>query len=92
VIRPANPPTGAVSVRYYFLASEADSLIHAVGCGTCTTIADAYQAGVMQYSSPVAVEEDSVLRNDSSGTFHFLSPHRDLSIIPYDKDTMPNTP
>ncbi|HZE84995.1 MAG TPA: T9SS type A sorting domain-containing protein, partial [Puia sp.] len=85
VIRPANPPTGAVSVRYYFLASEADSLIHAVGCGTCTTIADAYQAGVMQYSSPVAVEEDSVLRNDSSGTFHFLSPHRDLSIIPYDK-------
>jgi len=85
VIRSANPPMGEVSVRYYFLASEADSLIHASGCSGCPNPGDAYQAGVMQYSSPVAAEEDSVLRNDSSGTFRFFSPHKDLSIIPYDK-------
>ena len=85
VIQPANPPTGNVSVRYYFLDSEADSLINASGCIGCTTIPDAYQAGVMQYSSPVLTEEDSLLSNDSSGTFHYYYPHQDLSIIPYDK-------
>jgi hypothetical protein len=85
VIQPANPPTGKVSVRYYFLDTEADSLIHASGCPGCSTIADAYQSGVMQYSSPVTTEEDSLLSNDLSGTFHYFPPHQDLSIIPYDK-------
>ena len=77
VIQPANPPTGSVSVRYYFLDTEAQNLVNAAGTGTCsscTSIPDAYQAGVMQYSSPVLAEEDSTLANDSSGTFHFLSP------------------
>lgn len=87
VVQPANPPTGKVSVRYYFLDTEAQNLVNASGtsaCSTCTTIPDAYQAGVMQYSSPVLTEEDSTLANDSSGTFHFLAPHQDVSIIPYD--------
>lgn len=85
VIQPANPPTGNVSVRYYFLGTEVDSLLRASGCSTCTTIPDAYQAGIMQYSSPVLSEEDNVLNNNINGTFHFLLPRRDLSIIPYDK-------
>ena len=84
VIQPANPPTGNVSVQFYFLDAEADSLINATGCDTCTTIPDAYQSGIMQYSSPVLSEEDSTLSNDSSGTFHYLRPHQDVSIIPYD--------
>ena len=50
----------------------------------CANIPDAYQAGVMQYSTPAPAEEDSSLLNDSSGTFHFLAPHQDASIIPYD--------
>ena len=85
VIQPANPPVGNVSVRYYFLDKEADSLILAAGCNSCTTIHDAYQAGITQYSSPVLSEEDSTLSNNHSGTFHYLLPHRDISIIPYDK-------
>jgi len=85
VIQPSSPPAGNVSVRYYFTDVEADSLIHGTGCGTCVKIADAYQSGIMQYSSPVLSEEDSTLSNDSSGTFHFLSPHRDVSIIPNDE-------
>jgi Subtilase family/Secretion system C-terminal sorting domain len=84
VIQPANPPSGSVSVRYYFLDSEANALSVATGCPVCTTIPDAYQSGVTQYSSPVSVEEDSTLANDTSGTFHFLRPHQDVSIIPYD--------
>jgi hypothetical protein len=84
VIQPANPPMGNVSVRYYFLDTEAQNLVGASGCGVCTKIHDSYQAGVMQYSSPALTEEDSTLANDSSGTFHFLAPHQDVSIIPYD--------
>ncbi len=67
VIQPAKQPAGNVSIRYYFLDSEADSLINATGCPTCTTIPDAYQSGVTQYSSPAAGEEDSTLVNDSIG-------------------------
>jgi subtilase family protein/type IX secretion system substrate protein/immune inhibitor InhA-like protein len=84
VIQPANVPTGNVSVQYYFLDSEADSLIDATGCDSCITIPDAYQAGIMQYSSPALSEEDSTLRNDSSGTFHYLQPRQAVSIIPND--------
>jgi hypothetical protein len=86
VILPANPPTagGYVSVRTYFTDSEANKLINASGCGVCTTIHDAYQAGIMQYSTPVSSEEDSSLQNDINGTFHFIPPHQGVSIIPYD--------
>jgi Secretion system C-terminal sorting domain len=75
-------PTDSVSVRYYFLDSEADSLINASGCPACTTIADAYQSGVAQYSSPIASQEDSTLINDTSGIWQFHHPHSDVSIIP----------
>ena len=84
VIQPSNPPADSVTVRYYFLDSEADSLIGATGCPSCTSIADAYQSGVAQYSSPVAAEEDSTLVNDTSGLFLFHRPHQDVSIIPND--------
>ncbi|HEV3325628.1 MAG TPA: S8 family serine peptidase [Puia sp.] len=84
VIQPSNPPSDSVSVRYYFLDSEADSLIGASGCPSCTTIADAYQSGVAQYSSPVPAEEDSTLANDTSGLWQFHTPHQGVSIIPND--------
>ena len=85
VIQPSNVPTDTVSVRFYFLDSEADSVLDASGCSTCTPLHDAYQSVVTQYSSPVLTEEDSLLSNDSSGTTHYLFPHRDITIIPYDK-------
>ncbi|HWK04220.1 MAG TPA: S8 family peptidase [Puia sp.] len=84
VIEPANPPTGKVSVRYYFLDSEAGKLIQATGCAGCTTIADAYQSGVLQYSS-VPAEENGVLSDDVSGVSHYLAPHQEVSVIPYDQ-------
>ncbi|HEV3413313.1 MAG TPA: S8/S53 family peptidase [Puia sp.] len=84
VIQPSNPPSDSVSVRFYFLDSEADTLIDAAGCPTCTTIADAYQSGVAQYSSPIAAQEDSTLANDTSGLWSFHAPHKQTSIIPND--------
>jgi len=85
VIQPANQPDGNVSIRYYFLDSEADTLIDASGCAACKTISDAYQSGVTQFSSPLATaEEDSTLTNDSVGAFQFHTPHTGVSIIPND--------
>ena len=84
VIQPSNVPMADVSVRYYFLDSEANALIQATGCPGCTGIPDAYQAGVLQYSTPLPTEEDSTLSNDSAGTYHYLQPQKDISIIPYD--------
>jgi hypothetical protein len=84
VIQPTNQPAGNVGVRFYFLESEAVNLINATGCTGCTTIADAYQSGVTQFSSPNSAEEDSSLYNDTSGVFVFHLPHTDVSIIPND--------
>ncbi|HEV2482812.1 MAG TPA: S8 family serine peptidase, partial [Puia sp.] len=50
VIQPSNEPSGNVSVRFYFLDNEADTLLSATGCATCTTIPDAYHSGVTQFS------------------------------------------
>ncbi|MBS1606371.1 MAG: T9SS type A sorting domain-containing protein, partial [Bacteroidetes bacterium] len=85
VIQPATPPAAPVSVRFYFLDTEADTLMKATGCPACTTISDPYQSGVTQYSSPTISEEDGVLGgSDPSGTYTFHLPHQDVSIIPYD--------
>ena len=84
VIQPANQPTGSVSVRFYFTDNEAVTLMNATGCTACTTIASAYQAGVTQYSSPVAPEEDSTLADNNSGTYLFHQPRTAVSIIPND--------
>jgi hypothetical protein len=83
VVQPTNQPTDSVSVRFYFLDSEADSLINAGGCPTCTTISDAYECGVTQYSNDVP-HEDSTLNNDSLGTFRFILPRQQINIIPND--------
>lgn len=84
VIQPTNQPTATVGVRFYFLDNEAVALTNATGCSTCTTIADAYQSGVTQFSSPNPAEEDSSLYNDTTGAFLFHLPHTDVSIIPND--------
>jgi hypothetical protein len=83
VIQPSNPPTAPVSVRFYFLDSEADSLINASGCNTCTTISDAYESGVTQYSHAPA-EEDSTLNDNISGSYNFILPRQQINIIPND--------
>ncbi len=83
VIQPTNQPADSVSVRFYFLNSEANNLINATGCGTCTTISDAYQSGVTQYSNAPA-EEDSTLNDNVSGVYKYILPHSQVSIIPND--------
>jgi hypothetical protein len=82
VIQPSVQPTDTVGVRFYFLDTEAVRLMNASGCPACTTIADAYEAGVTQFSSPVAAEEDSTLANDTTGIFVFHLPRQQVAIVP----------
>jgi len=82
VIQPGSAPSADVTVRFYFTDSEANKLILASGCPGCSAIHDAYMSGVTQYSSPVQSEEDSTLDNDSSGSYRFLKPRQNISIIP----------
>lgn len=84
VIQPTNAPTGNVSVRFYFLDVEALTLMNASGCGGCTTIVDPYEAGVTQYSSTDASQENGTLADNSGGTFTFHRPRQDVTIYPYD--------
>jgi hypothetical protein len=72
-------------VRYYFPDTEVQDLLQATGCSGCAVLIDAYQAGVTQYSSPLLTEENGSLSDDLTDTFHFLVPHRDVKVIPYDK-------
>lgn len=85
VIQAANPPADSVSVRLYFLDTEAQSLISASGCSNCTPLYDAYEAGATQYNSPVATEENGSLRDNQSGNWHFITPRQGIHIIPYDQ-------
>lgn len=82
VVQPTNAPSGPVSVRYYFLNTEANNLINATGCGGCSTISDAYAAGVTQYSNAPA-EENGTLVDNLSGTTAFITP-ANVDVIPYD--------
>ncbi|MBS1933176.1 MAG: S8 family serine peptidase [Bacteroidetes bacterium] len=83
VVQPANQPTDSVSVRFYFLDAEVNNLINATGCPGCTTISDAYQSGVTQYSKAPS-EEDSTLNNNVSGLYNYILPHTQVSVVPYD--------
>ncbi len=82
VIRVSNQPSQYVGVRYYFTNIEANRLISATGCGSCTTIKDAYEAGVTKYSG-TALDENGTLADDSLGFFQFIDPIN-VDIIPYD--------
>ena len=81
VIRPAAQPSQYVGVRYYFTDAEANRLILASGCGSCTTIRDAYESGVTKYSG-TASDENGTLADDTLGFFQFINP-MNVDIIPY---------
>ncbi len=83
-MHPANPPTAAVGVRYYFTDSEANRLILANNCTSCSNQEDAYVTGITQYSSRNNSEEDSSLQNNRSGDYLFHKPQQDVQVIPYD--------
>jgi len=74
----------SVTVRFYFLNSEADSLVLAQNCAGCSKPSNAYQIGVTSYSDVDASFENGTLRDNLQGIWQFITPEN-VTIVPYDK-------
>ncbi len=81
VIRPTNAPTDSVLVRFYFTEQEAAALIQASSCSTCTSVKDAYLAGITKYSGSAAFE-NGILNDGTGGTYQFIAP-ANVDVVPF---------
>jgi len=84
-IKSANPVfTTPVTIRIYFLETEAESLISAVGCANCSTASSAFDLGVFKYSNTDKVLEDGNFANNTGGDWLFYQA-ADVVKVPFDK-------
>lgn len=83
-VKPANPPADSVTVRFYFLDKESDSLINATGCVNCSKPASAYELGASKYSDPDTSFENGSINDNQQGIWNFISSNN-LAIVPFDK-------
>jgi len=67
-------------VRFYFTEQVATALINATGCGTCTTISDAYVAGITKFSGASSVENGTLA--DNVGNYLFIN-QAQVEIVPF---------
>ncbi|MBS1920299.1 MAG: S8 family serine peptidase [Bacteroidetes bacterium] len=74
----------SVTIRFYFLDMETDTLIRATGCSICSKPASAYQLGVSKYNDSNINFENGTLADDNSGTWLFIKPAQ-TTIVPFDK-------
>jgi hypothetical protein len=79
VIRSTNPAAGDVSVRLYFTDTEADDLINATGCSTCTKPGDAYSFGITRYVESYT-EDNGSIDDNFYNSYKFIQPTK---IIPH---------
>ncbi len=82
-INPTNAPASNVSLRLYMLDTEVETLRAATGCGVCTTIEDAFIAGVTKYTNNDG-SEDGTLANNNGGisNYTFFIPNA-VDFVPY---------
>jgi len=74
----------SVTLRLYFTDREAELMIRATGCTTCSAPASAYDLGVSKYTNANQALEDSSVANNNGGEWTFIGiPAR--SIVPFDK-------
>ena len=84
-IKPATTAlTDSALVRFYFLDTEAEALLAATGCGTCTKPSTAYDLGVSKYSDPDDNKEDGDVANSIGGIWNFIQ-SSNARKVPFDK-------
>jgi hypothetical protein len=84
-IKPAdNNLEDSATVRFYYLDSETDRLINAVGCGTCSKPASAYELGVVKYNDINDTLENGTTADNIKGSWAFI-PNYLASKVPFDK-------
>jgi hypothetical protein len=76
--------TDSVTIRFYFLDRETDSLIFAKGCSTCTKPASAYELGVSKYDDIDDNIENGSATDDVQGIWSFMNSSR-VKKVPFDK-------
>lgn len=81
VIRPTHTPSSPVKVRFYFTDAEATRLITATGCSNCSTIRDAFMAGITQFSGALS-QENGTLADNNGGYYAFIPPSQ-IDVIPF---------
>jgi hypothetical protein len=74
----------SVSIRFYFLDRETDSLIFANGCGYCTKPANAYQLGVSKYDDTDDNIENGSVTDNVQGNWSFINSSK-VKKVPFDK-------
>lgn len=85
-IKPANAElANLATIRFYFLETESEALINAVGCGTCGKPVHPFELGISKYRNTAnASKEDGSLTNSTDGGWSF-HPAGEVVIVPYDK-------
>lgn len=83
-IKPTNNPADSVSIRFYFLDKEADSLINAKGCTGCGKPANAYELGISKYTDPDKNFENGSINDNQQGIWTFIVP-ANVAKVPFDK-------
>ncbi len=84
-INPAIPDLdNLVSVRFYFLDSETETLINATGCGSCYKPTMAYELGVSKYSDPNDNFENGTTIDNLQGIWLFINSGNVVK-VPFDK-------
>lgn len=84
-INPANKSLNdSVSVRFYFLDKETDSLIFATGCAVCSKPTQFTQLGVTKYSDSTNTTENGSLTDNGPGNWYYYPASRVVK-VPFDK-------
>jgi hypothetical protein len=84
-IKPTNDVLAdSVSVRFYFLESEAVNLINAAGCATCSNVSSAYELGVSQYDDYDPSFENGSISDNQQGLWQFITNAKSPK-VPFDK-------
>jgi hypothetical protein len=84
-IVPANSSTDSATVRFYFLDSETEAVINAIGCAGCSKPKSAYELGVSKYSDPaMRSSENGSLLDDVQGIWTFINSSQ-AQKVPFDK-------
>jgi len=84
VIRPGVQPADSVTVHFYFLDAETDSLVKAAGCAGCDKPASAYELGVSKYSDPDPAFINGSISDNQQGMWQFI-PREKVEVVPYGK-------
>ncbi len=84
VLQTNNVNADSVSIRFYFLDKEVDTLLRATGCAGCTKPSSAYRLGVSVYTDPDKSMENGSIGDNNQGVWDFLSSPSVIK-VPFDK-------